>query len=191
MTQPSYQVHASASLEVQAHVLRRAEWASERVIGRGDALTPIPDTWYGHKVRGRAAHDFVLVAMIACPKCGGMNILSHSPEAARAISAMTGRAVPPVAQQIDHLGKVSPDFRCMHPGCGFHRKVYLDRWNKTKPLYACAFIDMKLPVKQRKIEIAYSHAIDAREARFHLGPGKFHVIATGPAIGFHVDERTG
>ena len=40
-------------------------------------------------------------------------------------------------------------------------------------------------------EDAYSHSIDAREARLPVGRGNFRVIGAGPAIGFYVNEKTG
>lgn len=189
-TAPEYKVHASASIQVRALVLPRAQWETE-VAMQGRAYTPVRGTWCAHVERGRNAHDVTVVAMIACPSCGGLTYLSHSREAARILGRWMGGVQVPVAHSVDHLGKVSPDILCKHGRCDFHRTVYLDRWNKTKALFAIAYVDDRLPEGKRKIEIAYSHAVDTKEARFHLGPGKFRVIAGGPAIGFFVDVKTG
>jgi hypothetical protein len=187
-------VHSSTSIDVRTEVIPRATWRSART-SEGFALHPMKGTWYGHVIRGRERHDVTVVAIVGCPSCGKMLMLSHSLAAAQALRAMTGMPVP-VSHQIDALGKVSPDIRCMHKGCGFHRKVYLDRWNKTKPLFAVAYVNLRT----KEIEIAYSHAVDAREAIFHLGANRrdIRVITTpdgrpaaGPAVGFYVDERTG
>lgn len=102
---------------------------------------------------------------------------------------MVGQRVPE-AHAVDSLGKVSPDLVCTHGRCDFHRKVYLDRWQKTKPLFALAYVNLSKG-EHGAIEIAYSHSVDVREARHHLGRGNFRVIAGGPAIGFFVDEKTG
>jgi len=192
MDQVSATTHSSASLQVRALVLPRARWqitqpwAMERA--RNDLqFRPVKGTWYGHVIRGKAAHDVAVLAIVGCPSCGRALFLTHSPEAASFLKKALRLPVP-VAHSIDHLGKVTPDLQCKHAGCSFHRKVYLDRWNKTKPLFAIAYVDMSK--KRQEIEIAYSHAIDAKEARFHLGPGNYSVIAAGPAIGFHYNEKT-
>jgi len=199
MTQPAYSVHTSASVIVRPLVLPRAKWSFDAiggVRGGGDrgpggpgelAFRPMKGTWYGHVVRGKSAHDVIVLPIIGCPTCNSPLFLAHRADTAKMLSRLMRRPVP-VVHKIDHLGKVQPDIQC--GGCGFHRKIYLDRWNKTKPLYALAYVDMRKGA-ERKIEIAYSHSIDTREARFHLGPGKYDVIAGGPAIGFFVDEKTG
>jgi hypothetical protein len=182
---PSYSVSTTAAVDPQSLVIARARWGVEDHNGQF-AVKPIKGTWYGHIVRGRAAHDITVIPMLGCPGCGNVQFLSHSKEAAARIGDMLRRAVP-VVHRIDHLGKVSPDMRCAYTGCGFHRKVYLDRWNKTKPLYACAYVEGA----RGKIEIMYSHSVDAREAKMHMPKKGVRIIATGPAIGFFVDEATG
>ncbi len=190
-------IHSHASVDIRTEVIARAQWATGRSADGRVAYRPEKGTWHAHVVRGRERHDVTIVPMIACPSCNKLLMLSHSIAAAKVLRAMTGMPVP-VAHQIDSLGKVSPDIRCNHPGCGFHRKVYLDRWQKTKPLFAIAYVNLERG-EHGKIEIAYSHSIDAREAVFHLGTGKhIRVIKTadgrpaaGPAVGFFVDEKTG
>ena len=95
----------------------------------------------------------------------------------------------PVAHGIDYRGKVSPDFQCGHGACSFHRRVYLDRWNKTKALYAIAYVEGV----HGNICIDYTHAIDRKEASFHFGKRSKNVriIDMAPAVGFYVDEKTG
>ena len=117
--------------------------------------------------------------------------LSHSPEAARAVRGLTGMPVP-VAHRINHLGLVRTvsggDVACQHAGCSFHRRVYLDRWLKTKALYAIAYVEGV----HGAIKIDYPHAVDRREARFHFGPRRnVRIIDMAPAIGHFLDERTG
>ena len=192
MTQPLAQVHSQASIDVRSVVLPRAQWDHEMVTPHEGAaprlaVTPQKGTWYGHVVRGKSAHDVTVVALFACPSCGGVLFLSHSPEAARAVRGLTGMPVP-VAHRINHLGLVQPDLKCQHGGCSFHRRVYLDRWLKTKALYAIAYVEGA----HGTIKIDYTHAVDRREARFHFGPRKnVRIIDMAPAIGHFLDERTG
>jgi hypothetical protein len=183
---PSFEIHQTASIAVRPVVLPRAYWPSSTTIG-GRGVVPQKGTWYGHVSRGTSDLSTTVVAMISCPACGGLNILTHSEAAAKAVGKMLGRPVVPVAHQIDSTGRVSPDLLCMHGSCDFHRTVYLDRWNKTKPLYAIVYT--RGP--HGRIEIAYAHAVDQKEARLHLGAGDYRIIDIAPAIGFFVDEKTG
>lgn len=191
-------IHSHASIDVRTEVISRAQWPRVSTPDGRVAYEPVKGTWYGQVVRGRERHAVTVIAMISCPSCAKLLMLSHSVQAARALRAMTGMVVP-VAHQIDYLGKVSPDLRCTHGSCGFHRKVYLDRWNKTKPLFALAYVDLSKG-EHGEIEIAYSHSIDTREAMFHLGKtGKSIRVLTdakgrpvaGPAVGIYIDEKTG
>jgi hypothetical protein len=179
-------VHTHASITIGSVVLRRAKWETARDPSGRIAVNPQRGTWHGHIVRGRNKHETVVVPMVGCPSCGGVLFLSHSPDAAAVLAILLGVRVP-----VDTLGKVTPDLQCQHGRCDFHRTVYLDRWNKTKPLYAIAYINRSAGRGAGRIEIAYSHALNAQEARFHLGRGAFDVIGAGPAIGFYVDEKTG
>jgi hypothetical protein len=93
---------------------------------------------------------------------------------------------------IDRLGRVTVngdgDFQCPYSKhgqrCGFHRKIYLDEWG-NKPLYACAV------ERDGKPEIHYMHASTQAEARVHLGPGHYTIVAIGRAIGFFVHDKHG
>jgi hypothetical protein len=183
-------VHTQASFNVEAIVLPRATWETEETPDGRLAVRPQRGTWYGHVARGRAQHDVTVIPVIACPNCGGGLFIPHSKEAATALRKLTGMPVP-VAHAIDHKGKVSPDIHCQHGRCGFHRTVYLDRWNKTKPLYAIAYVNMDRG-EHGQIQIDYTNAVDEREARFHFGVRpRCRIIKAGLAIGFYVDERTG
>jgi hypothetical protein len=180
-------IHSRASIDIRTVVLPRAKWESTRTADGRLALVPQKGTWHARIVR--SAHASTVIPMIGCPACGGLLLISHTEMTARELRLMTGMPVP-VAHSIDHLGRISPDILCRHGRCDFHRKVYLDRWNKTKPLYAIAYINMAAG-EHGEIEIAYSHSIDVKEARMHLGFGNFKIIGAGPAIGFFLDEKTG
>ncbi len=134
------------------------------------AEPPRPGTWTP-PCEGLPAN---VLALVCCPKC-------KSPK----IVILQG------THHVDEMGRLSPDFR--HHGCDFARKAYLDRWNK-KPLYAIA-VERKVYDRVAKAfnivkEIHYCHASNAGEARFHLGPGNYRVVAVGPAVGaLAVDEH--
>jgi hypothetical protein len=108
------------------------------------------------------------LALVCCPKCRNVSVLHRS------------------VQTIDHLGKVSPDFICKYNvdgrECGFNRTIWLDKWNKQKQLYACA-IERFLPGGKLAPEIHYMHAVTHEEAKFHLGPGNYRIVAVAPAVG--------
>ena len=182
-------IDTRASIDIRSVVLPRANW--ERVkTPNGVAVRPQKGTWYAHVVRGTAAHDVTIIPMIACPACGGLVYLSHTLETAKALGAMLGRPGP-VAHSIDRIGRVSPDVMCRHGRCAFHRRVILDRWNKTKALYAVAYVD-SLGGGHGRIQIDYCHAVDRKEALFHFARGKNRrLIDAGPAVGFFVNEQTG
>jgi hypothetical protein len=184
---PAAVIHSQASINVRSVVLPRAKWEITRVADGRMAAVPRAGTWFAHILRSRNA--MTVVPMIGCPNCGGLLLLSHDEMSARELRLMTGLPVP-VAHRIDKFGKVSPDVLCKHGRCDFHRRVYLDRWQKTKPLYAIAYVNCDRG-EHGEIEIAYSHALNEKEARMHLGFGNFRIIGAGPAIGFFVDEKTG
>ena len=182
-------VHSQASIDVRTIVLPRANWERART-PQGAALRPQKGTWYPHVVRGRSAHDVTIVPLLGCPKCGGLLYLSHTPATAKALGVILG-AEGPVAHSIDTLGRVSPDILCRHDHCGFHRRVILDRWNKTKALYAVAYVDSSKG-EHGQIQIDYCHATDRKEALFHFAKSQSRrLIDAGPAVGFFVNEKTG
>ena len=188
---PVATIHARASLQVRALIFARATWPTERTPSGHFGFRPQKGTWHAYVDRGAKAAGILptILPVLACPSCGGLLWLSPSEAAAKALRRMTGAPVP-VAHQIDPMGRVAPDLRCQHGRCDFHRKVYLDRWNKTKPLYATAYVNLDKG-EHGEIEIAYSHAMTPREARMHLGAGNYRVLGSGRAVGFFVDEKTG
>jgi hypothetical protein len=179
-------VHTQASMSVRPIALALKKWETMRTPNGQLGLRPEKGTWHAQIVRGASRTDSTVVPMVACPRCAHLLILTPTPGAARAVSRMLGKAIP-VAHSIDSYGKVSPDLLCMHGGCDFHRTIYLDQWNRQKPLYAIAYTKDG----GDELLIDYCHATNQREARAHLGAGNFNVIAVGPAVGFWQNEKTG
>jgi hypothetical protein len=184
-------VYSRASLTVQPVILPREVWPARE----DGALRPIKGSWHARVVRNsKALHDTAIIVMIACPSCGGLLFTPHTDASAKALARMLGRSGPNVPKtathSIDAVGKISPDVLCMHERCDFHRRVYLDKWNKTKPLYCIAYTKRG----SLELEFAYCHASDQREALFHLGgrPGDFVIVEVAPAVGYFVaDEKKG
>jgi hypothetical protein len=176
-------VHSQASIVVDPEVIPRATWG--RQVGpRGEPMfRPIRGTWYAAMYKPRVGASIV-VPMMSCPSCAGMLFLSHRADTARILGSWMGRIVP-VAHSIALTGKVAPDLRCSQPRCGFHRTVYLDKWDRLRPLYCTAYVEGSNP----EIKFAYSHATSQKEARFHLGKGNYHVLSVGRAVGFKFDEK--
>jgi hypothetical protein len=175
-------VYAQASIVIHPIALERAVWQRQRGLA-GLGLKPIKGTWYALTEK-RGFNSSVIVPIISCPSCAGLLFISNKPEAAQVIGRMVGHIVP-VAHAVDLKGKIAPDIRCMHDGCSFHRTVYLDKWDRLRPLYCTAYTrDSSID-----IEFAFSHAASAKEARFHLGAGNFNIIGVGRAVGFLFDEK--
>jgi hypothetical protein len=180
----TYEIHSTSSVITRPVVLSRAQWKT----GPG-TVEPQAGTWFAFKDHGPNGNGILanVVPMIGCPRCSGLIVLSCDSASSAYLARVMRRAQVPVVHAIDRLGKVTPKVKCMHAGCGFEGSLYLDRWQDAKPLFAIAYTRGS----RGRIEIAYSHATNAKEARVHLGPGDFHVIGAGPAIGFFVDEKTG
>lgn len=175
-------VFSQASLVVQPEIVPRAMWG-KKLGPKGEPMfRPVKGSWYAHMHKPRIGAS-VVVPILSCPACAGLLFLSHRPETARVLGGWMGRVVP-VAHSISLVGKVSPDLKCSQPRCGFHRTVYLDKWDRLRPLYCTAYTEGSNP----EIQFAYSHATSMKEARFHLGAGRFNVISVGRAIGFKFDE---
>jgi hypothetical protein len=190
MTQ-AISIQSAASVVVEPLVLRRAKWP--RVMtARGPSFRTIPDTWYAH-IEKRGFNSSVVLPIVCCPRCKKMFFLIHTQDASQAFTRMTGAPVP-VTHRISPIGEVkvlngkdrSGDVVCPHPGCGLHRHVYLDQWDKLRPLYVAAYTEGS----SVEVKFAYSHATSMAEARYHLGAGKFNVISVGRAVGFLFDEKT-
>lgn len=140
-------------------VLRRARWARST---SGQVL-PVPATWDECPEVDR------VLALVGCPKCGKANGLVES------------------VHSVTSTGEVQPRFQCAE--CDFARGIYLDRWNKRKPLYAIAI--ERRAGNRIVAEMHYAHASNEREARFHLGPGNYRVVAVAPAVGYHAEDDNG
>lgn len=160
------EVSRTSSLDVRPFVFRKADWSyigdEEKKTVRG-----VPGTWDV----GPVSSPTWLLAMVCCPACGTISLLHNR------------------VHQASPLGLITPDLRCSFKKnggqqCGFLRKAYLDEWNK-KPLYACAV------ERNGKPEIHYMHAKNQAEARIHLGPGAYKIVAIGRAIGFFVHDSHG
>jgi hypothetical protein len=177
-------LHSNAAIVVRPIVLARAMWARSPMPG-GLGLKPIKGTWFAHMDKSGGGASVVL-PMISCPSCAKMLFLTPTQETARVLGRML-QTIVPVAHSIDTVGKVSPDIRCAHPGCSFHRTVYLDKWDRLRPLYVTAYTEGVSP----DLKFAYSHAASQKEARFHLGSGDFNIISVGRAVGVLFDEKTG
>ncbi len=129
------------------------------------SFKPVPKSWC--KPWDELGLAIGVFALISCPNCHKVLSLAH-PEF-----------------KVNKYGLVSPGISCHH--CkSFNCEIYLDKWNRDKTLYAVAY------TVGRKFRIEYCHASTQLEARFHLGPGKYNIIAVGRAVGFRVtDEKKG
>ena len=189
MTGATATVHReNSSIVTRPAILDHAKWETTTGADGRLGLRPVKGTWHAHIVRTPGSTDTAVVPLIGCPTCGGLTILTPGEKAAIAVGRMLGKRVP-VAHSIDLFGKVSPDVQCMHGRCDFRRTVYLDRWTATgKPLYCIVYTT----APSDKLEFAYAHATNRREAAEHLGRNQAHVIIeVAPAVGFWQDERTG
>ena len=160
-------VDSSPSLIVDSVVLPKSTWEfstpEEGSIHAPDLISYVPGTW----IERLSWMNPRLLAAFCCPNCRGIRYLVKG------------------IHTIDHLGLVKPDISCKNGPCTFHRKVYLDRWNK-KPLYASA---IERIVNGKIVpEIHHTHATTPQEAAFHLGQGNYKIVAIGPAIGFKVAD---
>jgi hypothetical protein len=196
------EVQTRAALNTKPAVLPRAEWKVSNAPDGTPAFGsvrggPIPrGTWFAWILRKRDGGT-VVMPLVSCPKCGGLTRL-HTDKSTPIYRVAYGRPNLPVVHKVESNGKVSPDVACANPRCDFHRTVYLDRWNRTKPLWAIAYVEMP----SGRIQIDYTNAVNGKEALFHFGmavkDGKIvstrknvQVIGAGPAVGFFVNERTG
>lgn len=183
-------VQSSSSLVVEPLVLRRAKWPKVAT-ERGPSFRPVPDSWYPH-IEKRGYNSSVVLPIVCCPKCSKIFFLVHTQLAAESFSKMTGASMP-VTHAISHVGEVTVlgdkrgDVQCPHTGCGLHRHLYLDQWDKLRPLYCTAYVDAGTvaPVK-----FAYSHATTVKEAMFHFGSRRVNIVSVGRAVGFLYDEAT-
>ena len=175
-------IQGNAAVVVRPLVLARAMWPRQDAPG-GVGFRPMKGTCYAYL--DKAGPTSIVVPMISCPSCAGLLFIVHTQETARILGRMM-RTIVPVAHRVDTVGKVAPDIRCMHKGCNFHRTMYLDKWDRLRPLYSIAYTEGR----DIDIKFAFSHAASQREARVHLGTGNFNIIGIGRAVGFLFDEKT-
>ena len=154
---------SNVSLNIRPFFFKKADQWETQTVNNQIGYRGTPGTWL--KIESRSAPR--LLAFICCPNCKQIRAL------------MRGIHI------VDFYGKIKPDLICdvadnvtMHR-CSFHRKSYLDRWQKGRPLYAIA-----VEYHNGKPEIFYCHADNQAEARAHVGPGDYRIIAIGPVIGY-------
>jgi hypothetical protein len=167
------EIDRSPSLNLDSVVLPKGDW--EFVLPDNGIVKKlvsfVPGTWFPRE----DWMDPRLLVTFSCPNCHAIRML------------MKG------VHDIDHMGRVKPDIQCKAGNCTFHRRVYLDRWNK-KPLYAVALEIWDQRKKSWKPEIRYTHAENEAEARFMMGDPitqGFRIVSAGPAIGFFVEDKVG
>ena len=147
-------------------ILRKAVWDIRQhvVDGKGDIqpiINPIPESW--HNIRSVIPN---LLALFSCPNC----------------QVITG--VDTRVSKVDHLGKLTPRFRCVP--CGFYGDIYFDEYH-NKPLYALALVN----IQKKEIELHYTHADTQVEASKGIDLRLFNVIGIARAIGYKVNDTQG
>ena len=161
------------SASVPEYVFRRVDAWQTKETEFGSAFLGEPGTWI-HPPAG--SKHTSLLALLCCPGC-------HE------IRALDSRI-----HEINHLGHIevpgSRGFVCdgrseRERRCFFTRDAYLDEWLKRKPLYCI------VTVRHQVFEKHYMHAATSTEARQHLGPGDYDIVAVGRAIGFFVEDTKG
>lgn len=148
-------VDSRASINIEPMVLPLEEWT---LLGAGTELqiNGVPGSWCRKPKRLVAPQ---MMAMVCCPNCKNISVLHKK------------------VHEIDRFGKVTPDFICKYTGCSFHRKLYLDKWN-DKPLYICTIVR----AEKAEYEHIFCHARSQAEARLHIGPGVYTIVAIGLAV---------
>lgn len=132
---------------------------------------PVPLTWIA-PVRGMAK---TVKALVCCPNCRMPKLLDER------------------VHKVDIHCEVKPSFHCQ---CGFHRRIFLDRWLK-KPVYACAIEwilserDPKTGYQKIRPDIVYVSADNDAEARVQCGPGYYRFVAVAQAIAWFTQDAEG
>jgi hypothetical protein len=174
------EIDRSPSLQLDSVVLPKGEWEFDYPVNNGgkapvyktELVSFVPGTW----IKAELWMNKRILAAFSCPNCKAIRFLVDG------------------IHTIDHMGRVKPDVQCKARStiagveCSFHRRVFLDRWNK-KPLYAVAIENWNGKVWTP--EIRYTHADNEAEARFMMGQGPFRIVSAGPAIGFFVEDKVG
>lgn len=170
-SQPRYEVDRQNAVNPNAFIFARTEWEFEGDHPESMLIHPHsvePGSW--SKPPSFFARYTMscgkIYALVSCPNCHGVSMVADR------------------VTKCDIKGHMTPDFKCMHPDCGFHRTAYLDNWN-DRVLYACSYW------KGANLEIAYVHGNTPAMARLELGASckDEDIVAIGPAIGFFVDEQ--
>lgn len=171
------EVDRSPSLVSDAFIFAKSDdWVFQRdeQNPRDSRIEGPPGTWarLPREWRSISKHIQDIICITRCPNCKNFNALHMG------------------VHRFDHLGRVSPDYKCMN--CDFHRIVYLDEIN-DKPLYACAI--ERLKGGKWKPEMIYTHAQDQTEALKQLGKdaidNRVRIVGIGRAIGFKVMDNHG
>jgi hypothetical protein len=165
MTTPQLKLHREAALNPEAFVFERVEWNFKGDCDENLQIQGKTGSWCKPPSFAKKTAGFAL-ALVCCPNCTGVSALAKG------------------VTVIDGMGKLSPDFQCTHPRCGFRRIAYVDMWLEKK-LYAMSYWE------RGKIAHKYTHAKDLGEAVLHLGARREDVIAIAPAIGFFVNDKKG
>jgi hypothetical protein len=167
-------IDTTISINLEPLILPRSEWTFED----GRIMHSVPGTWC--KVPEGCPQDWH--CLVTCPRCKNVMVLHKA------------------VHEISFEGHVTlfadrrASFSCRHkdvgkPPCTLARNLWLDKWS-DKPLYACA-IEWISKGKVVKKEIHYMHATNHEEAKFHMGPGNYRIVAVGPAVGALVDDKHG
>jgi hypothetical protein len=132
---------------------------------------PQPLTWI-KPLEGMAR---TIKAIVCCPNCQMPKLVDER------------------VHKVDYTCEVKPSFHCQ---CGFHRRIFLDRWLK-KPIYACAIewilkdVDPKTGYHKIRKDIVYVSAETEAEARIQCGPGYYRFVAVGLAIAWFTRDKDG
>ena len=163
-------VDRSPALHLEPEFFDKSEdWKFVEVDGEQNRklVSFVPGTW----IEVQSWMNPNILAVFSCPACKGIRFLVKG------------------VHTIEHDGRVKPDIQCKANGCQFHRRVYLNRWNK-KPVYACALERWNPRTQKWSPEVHYVSATSQQEAREQLGNTLIGAreVSIGPAIGFFVKD---
>jgi len=165
-------IETHSSIIAEPFFFEAAVWERKHLDGQ-IAYGAIPGTWF--RPQDTVILATGILALISCPNCKGVSGLNRK------------------IHKVDRFGKLEPNFICPFSinkiRCSFNRNAFLDRWNK-KPLYAIALEYPTLSGGWRA-QIEYCHAVNEAEVKKHLGPGSYRIVAIGPVVGYHVEDKEG
>ena len=162
--QSTASISRTSAVDPQGLILPEGEWTFDDEHRLTDHT---PGTW----CRRQDWMDRRIGAAVSCPACHTVRMLIAG------------------VHEVDHEGRVSPDFHCLAGGgqCTFLRKLVLDRWLK-KPLW-CVIIGR---MRTGAPETMYVNAMTRAEALFHAHIKAPDVlIECGLAIGNFAADGTG